>query len=524
MAETADNIFKEFREHSVAEFFKKNRQMLGYSGKIRSLTTIIHEYVTNGLDACEDANILPEIHVKIKQLGNDHYQVTVSDNGPGIPKTHVGKVFAQMLAGTKFHRFVQSRGQQGIGASGCTMYGQITTGKPTHITTSAKKGKVYECDIMFDVKNNRADVSHEVDYEGDLKGTLVVAEFKDVTFNWSEYGPGEYLRRTAVANPHARIVFIAPDKQKFIYERVVNILPKKPEPSKPHPRGLTVDDFLDYAHSSKERTIKTFMTKTFDRVSSAKAKEVEGLTSIDFNRKPDSITWKDAEEVVDAIKKVKFLAPSTKELKPIGEKQIEKSILNVLEPDFHQVLTRSPSVYRGGVPFIIEAGIAFGGKAGRRGNGDAKVEVMRFANRAPLLFDAGADVITKTVNNIDWRRYHLKNMDSLPISIIVNITSTYVPYTSAGKQAISDEEEIRKEVTLALQDVGRKIGEHLRREYRKGEKAAKRSTLLRYVPETAGAIATLSGADKKKLELKLLKMVEDKFKNSGKADEEEGDE
>jgi DNA topoisomerase-6 subunit B len=257
-------------------------------------------------------------------------------------------------------------------------------------------------------------------------------------------------------------------------------------------------------------------------MSSAKAKEVEGLTSIDFNRKPDSITWKDAEEIIDAIKKIKFLAPSTKELKPIGEKQIEKSILNVLEPDFYKVITRSPSVYRGGVPFIIEAGIAFGGKAGRGSSGGkTKVEIMRFANRAPLLFDAGADVITKVVNTIDWKRYHLKNLDSLPISIMVNITSTYVPYTSAGKQAISDEEDIRKEITLTLQDVGRKVGEHLRREYRKGEKAAKKSTLLRYVPETAAAIALLSGADKKTLELKLLDIIEKKYKLT-KNDNEEG--
>jgi DNA topoisomerase-6 subunit B len=523
MAETADNLFKEFKEHSVAEFFKKNRQMLGYSGKIRSLTTILHEYVTNGLDACEDASILPEIHCKIEQLGNDHYRVTVSDNGPGIPKTHVGRVYAQMLSGTKFHRFIQSRGQQGIGASGCTMYAQITSGRPVHVITSAKKGKVYECDVMFDVKHNQPEILKELEYDGDLQGTIVSAEFKDVTFNWSEYGPGEYLRRTAVANPHAKIVFEAPDKQKFTYNRVVNVLPQKAHPSQPHPKGLSVDDFLDYAHSSKERAIRTFMSKTFDRVSSDKAKELEGLTSIDFDRKPDSVTWKDAEEVIEAIKKVKFLAPSTKELKPIGEKQIEKSVLNVMEPKFHYVTTRAADVYRGGVPFIIEAGIAFGGKAGRpAANGEAaSVEVMRFANRAPLLFDAGADVITKVVSQIDWNRYNLKNMDQLPISIIVNMTSTYIPYTSAGKQAISDEEEIFKEVTLALQEVGRKVGEHLRREYKRGEKAEKKATLLKYVPETANAVATLSGEEKKKLELKMFAMIEKKYAANGNSAEEE---
>ena len=60
---SAETLSKEFKEHSVAEFFKKNRQMLGLYGKIRTLTTIIHEYVTNSLDACEEANILPDIEV-----------------------------------------------------------------------------------------------------------------------------------------------------------------------------------------------------------------------------------------------------------------------------------------------------------------------------------------------------------------------------------------------------------------------------------------------------------------------------
>jgi len=517
----ADTIFKEFREHSVAEFFKKNRQRLGYSGKIRSLTTIVHEYVTNGLDACEEAGILPSISVKIEQLGNEHYRVTVQDNGPGIPKTHVGKVFAQMLAGTKFHRFIQQRGQQGIGASGCTMYGQITTGKPTKVITSSQKGKIYECEVMFDVKRNRPLISNEVEYSGDMQGTKVVAEFKDVTFNWSDYSPAEYLRRTAVANPHAKIIFVAPDKQRFVYERAVHILPKKPKPSKPHPKGLTVDDLLDYAHHAKARTIKSFLTQMFDRMSGAKADELEKLTSIDFKRKPDSITWRDAEEIVDAIKKTKFLAPNTSNLYPIGEKQIEKAILNVLEPEFHSVRTRSPSVYRGGVPFIVEVGIAYGGKAGKGNGNGTKTEVMRFANRAPLLFDAGGDVITKVVNEIDWKRYGMRKLEDVPATIMVNVTSTYIPYTSAGKQAIADIDEIHKEVALALMEVGRSIGSYIRREARRGEKQAKRNTLLKYVPEVAGAIFKLTGDNKKELEMKLFEMIDKKYRAGEVEDEPE---
>jgi len=521
MVEKAETLFKELQEHSVAEFFKKNRQMLGYSGKIRSLTTIVHEYVTNSLDACEDAGILPELKVRVKQLGKDHYSVMVEDNGPGIPKKHLGNVFAKMLAGTKFHRFVQARGQQGIGATGCTMYAQITTGKPVKVITSTGNGKITTSEIMIDVKNNKPDIVDTKVEDGDMRGTRVTGEFKDVAYNRSEYSPIEYMRRTAVANPHARIVFIDPDKNRFVYERAVSVLPKKSNVAKPHPLGLEIDDLIDYAHRSKERTIKSFFVKTFDRMSSAKATELEEITSLDFKRTPGSISWRDAEEIVDAIKKTKFLTPNTANLVPMGEKQIEKAVLNVLQPEFHSVITRSASVYRGGVPFVVEAGIAFGGKAGRETDKGKKIEILRFANRAPLLFDAGGCAITKVINSIDWKRYELRGIDDLPVSIFVNITSTYIPYTSAGKQAISSEDAVIKELNLALMEVGRRIKGFVSRQRRDKEKKLKRSTLLKYIPETARAIGELTSKDPEQIGLKLLGLVNKKYDKHGNEKEVE---
>src|SRR5271157_6035555 len=101
----ADEILKEFKEHSISEFFRKNSQMLGYSGRVRSLTTIVHEYITNSLDASEEAGILPDVRIEIKELGEEgKYSIRVTDNGPGIPIKHVGKALATVLAGTKFHR------------------------------------------------------------------------------------------------------------------------------------------------------------------------------------------------------------------------------------------------------------------------------------------------------------------------------------------------------------------------------------------------------------------------------------
>ncbi|MCL5430175.1 MAG: ATP-binding protein, partial [Candidatus Marsarchaeota archaeon] len=196
----AEEIFKEFREHSIAEFFKKNRQMLGYSGMVRSLVTVVHEYVTNSFDACEEAGILPEVSVEISETGENKYKVKITDNGPGIPKKFVGKALGTILAGTKFHRYVQQRGQQGIGAAGCTLFAQITTGKPILVRSSIGKDKGYSCALSIDTMKNGPKIVDMVDLNEDFRGLSVIGEFADVKYENSDHGVYEYLKRTALAN------------------------------------------------------------------------------------------------------------------------------------------------------------------------------------------------------------------------------------------------------------------------------------------------------------------------------------
>ena len=175
---TAEQLAKEFKEHSVAEFFKKNRQMLGLTGKIRTLTTIVHEYVTNALDACEEAGILPDIDVTITELGNEHYEVTIRDNGPGLTQKTLGQALGQLLAGTKFHRMMQMRGQQGIGAAGCTMLSLITTGKPIQVISGTAKHKPFKAEMTIDPKKNEPKIIKIEEIQRDFKGLAIKAKFK----------------------------------------------------------------------------------------------------------------------------------------------------------------------------------------------------------------------------------------------------------------------------------------------------------------------------------------------------------
>ncbi|GAH88116.1 unnamed protein product, partial [marine sediment metagenome] len=133
---SAADMAKQQREISISEFFTKNRHLLGFDNPRRALLTTVKEAVDNSLDACEEAGILPDIQVRIDQTdAEDRFRVQVTDNGPGIVKEQIPRIFGKLLYGSKFHRLKMSRGQQGIGISAAGMYGHLTTGKPVAITS-----------------------------------------------------------------------------------------------------------------------------------------------------------------------------------------------------------------------------------------------------------------------------------------------------------------------------------------------------------------------------------------------------
>lgn len=398
--------------------------------------------------------------------------------------------------------------------SGVTLFSQVTTGKPLFIRTSTGNGKTYEAEVMIDITKNKADIISQEEYSKYWRGTEVGGELKGVKFSLRESGPFEYLRRTAIANPHAKITFVDPEGRKTVFERSSEKIPKTPQAIKPHPNGTGVDDLINMAKRTSARRISSFLTGSFSRVSSAKVKEIQDLVDFDLNKNPKRLTWQECEELAKAFEEVKFLAPPREGLITIDEERIRKSVLNILDPEFEVVLTRPPKTHSGGVSFQVEVAIAYGGQAGRvSGEGEGKkVEVMRFANRAPLLFDAGGCAITKAVNSVDWKRYGIKDFENSPVTFFINVVSTYIPYTSAGKQSIADDKAIVKELRIALMEVGRKFQLFHSRKRIALERERKKEILMKYSIELAAAIAVLTDAKKEELLADLNKLIEDKIK------------
>src|SRR3989339_1297555 len=177
----AYELAKKQRDISIAEFFEKNRHLLGFDNKRKALLTTIKEGVDNSLDACEEARILPEISVEIIDMQNDRFRIVVEDNGPGIVKKQIPKIFAKLLYGSKFDKLSQTRGQQGIGISAAVMYAQLTTGKPATIISKTGQGKkAHLFKLKINTQTNNPDVfeDSETDWEGKEKGTRIELELE----------------------------------------------------------------------------------------------------------------------------------------------------------------------------------------------------------------------------------------------------------------------------------------------------------------------------------------------------------
>jgi DNA topoisomerase-6 subunit B len=142
------------------------------------------------------------------------------------------------------------------------------------------------------------------------------------------------------------------------------------------------------------------------------------------------------------------------------------------------------------------------------------MNVLRFANRVPLQFQHAACAITQTILSNNWRSYGLSqsrgSLPSGPVTVMVHMASVWVPFTSESKEAIASYPEIQKEIRLALQAVGRKLGMYLRRRLRVAQEGQRRTIFLRYLGEVASAVATINGGNRDKIYEELLLIAKKK--------------
>ncbi len=507
----AEKIAKEQKAVSVAEFFEKNRHLLGFGSKRQAMLTVVKEAVDNSLDACEEMGELPTIKVEIKEVGAEKYKIAVQDNGPGIVKENIGKAFGKLLYGSKFHGNRQGRGQQGIGITSCVLYSQLTTGKHTKVISKIHSSKpAHYINLVVDTKNNEPLILEEGTVDSyTVRGTRIELEISGEFINKGKQSVEEYLKRTSIVNPHAKIIFVKPTEEKSLFERTSSKLPRTAKKIKPHPDGLELGILIKMLLNTNAKSVRSFLTTEFSSIGSKTAEEILKKCSIDNRVKPDKLSMDKAEELLKAMQTTPIHAPPLDCLSPIGEEALLKSMKSEIEAEFYTTITRKPTAYRG-MPFLVEVGLAYGGSLPI----EEKVNIMRFSNKVPLIYEDYACAITEAIKDVAWKRYGLDQPGGFPkgpLIILVHMASVWVPFTSEGKQAIASYPEIIKEMKLAIMEAARKMQLYISKKTRARLAKQKLDTFVKYSREVVTGISELADIEEKTVKNVMDKLLINKF-------------
>ncbi len=581
---TAEAMASRQRDISVSEFFTKNRHLLGFDNPQKALLTSVKEAVDNSLDACEEAGIVPTIKVAIEEVSEGRFKVSVEDNGPGIVKAQIPKIFAKLLYGSKFHRLKQSRGQQGIGISAAGMYGQLTTGRPIIITSKTGKGRpAHRMEVRIDARTNAPDVLKEdIDDSWESEhGTRVTIEMSGL-YRAGRASVQAYLEQTVVANPHLELTFTPPKGESLHFPRASEQLPPETQEIKPHPYGVELGMLIKSFQEAGERTVREVLMEDYSRVTKQVADDLCKKSQIDpttraarldgphiedihrviqisqatlpqtarlfkaFTKRDDRFTNAIQElgknftpALVDTLAKkahieptasvkkveisqlerfenalhalqVRILPPPATCVAPIGEELMVEGLKRRFKAEFFVSHTRPPSVYRGN-PFIVEVGCAFGGEL----PGDQSAEILRFANRVPLLYQPRACATTEAVTRVNWKSYGRDGVFNQrgaelpvgPLAVLVHLASVWVPFTNEAKEAIASYDEIVEEIRLALMECGRKLGAYVNAQQAEKWQRERKSLFEKYIEEIASAIADITKVQSEKVKVAFLEAL-----------------
>lgn len=484
---------------------------MGFSSGTKAVLTTLKEAVDNSLDACEDAGILPNISIEINKIGPgtmknmDTIQVKVIDNGPGIAPDDIIRVYGEYLASSKFGRGRCSRGQQGIGISAATTWGQLTSAKGVNvISKTLKMKKAISGTIEVDIKKNQGNFKNKETIQWDRPhGTSVEFFFDGRLQLQGEGGVLTYLKGTSLVNPHLELKYKINEDEEVFFERLSTEKIKIPEAVPPHPHTLKLGEFLAHAHLFGQSTVATFLKRGFSRISdnTIKLLEKSGMPKGIANRSLPKTSDSDLKKVYSAIQKTELLAPNTRSVLSIGEAALAKSIERLGEIDFFSVVSRKPRICDA-KPVVVEVAIAR--FVSNKGDNDDPVTVLRFANRVPLQFDKASCAIAKAIESVNWKAYGLQQPKrSLPLGpyiIAVSVVSPFIKFKNASKETIDSSDELVEELRLTLMQAGQRLSRYIKKEQRAADLERKLQHIEQFGPILIQCLGRITSAPKARLE------------------------
>ena len=512
---------QEITKSSTAEYFAKNLQQVGFSSPTKAVLTTLKEAVDNSLDACEQAEILPELFVEIKKIGTgsskntDLIKIIVEDNGPGIDADDLAKVFGEYLASSKFGRGQCSRGQQGIGISAATTWAQMTNAKGVQVISKTKAmRKAISAQVDVDIKSNTGTLRNKESIEWNKPhGTRVEFSIDGRIQLNGDGGLVTYMEGTILLNPHLTVTYKLAENDKVKTERVSNEVPEIPEATLPHPHTFKLGEFITHATLFGKISVSKFLKTGFSRVSDASIKDFikNGMPKNLVEKSIATLNQEEFKKVFSSVQNSELMAPSTKSVLTVGEDSLSKSIGRLGEVDFFAVVTRKPRIcdFK---PVVVE--VALARFKNRNQELDSPVQLLRFANRVPLQFDKSGCAITWAIESVNWKSYGIgQPKDSLPIGpyvFAVSVVSPFIKFKNASKETIDASDELVGEIRLALIQAGQKLSRHIKKENKEADLERKLAHIEQFGPILVEKLAQLVGASdarKKRAEEGLMKIL-----------------
>lgn len=419
------------------------------------------------------------------------FKVICKDNGRGMPHEDIPNMFGRVLSGTKYG-LKQTRGKFGLGAKMALIWSKMSTGLPIEIST-AMSGQNYTsfCRLDIDIHKNIPHIHlHE---KRENKDQWRGAEIQVIIEgNWTTYRSKilHYMRQMAVITPYSEFLFKyfsgAADKNMTVkFARRTDVMPPVPLETKHHPSAVDLLLIKRLISETSKTNLLQFLQHEFVNINKSYAERLIGEMGPDFSAKMSvkSLTSQQIVRIHQLFRQAKFDDPSGDCLSPAGEYNLRLGIIKELQPDMVATHAGSPQVFEGH-PFIVEAGISLGGKDVKHG-----LNIFRFANRIPLLFEQGADVITRTaLKRINWNSYKINQMQD-KIGVFVSIVSTKIPFKGTGKEYIGDDiTEISSAVKSSIQQCCNQLKSKIVKKLQARERQDRKRNLTRYIPDASRAV------------------------------------
>ncbi|KAI3432870.1 hypothetical protein D9Q98_010453 [Chlorella vulgaris] len=420
------------------------------------------------------------------------FQVTVRDNGMGMAHKDIPDMLGRVLSGTKYG-VKQTRGKFGLGAKMALIWSKMSTGLPIEVT-SARPGSATRSyfKLDLDIQRNQPNV-HEQKLLDNSDGWHGAELSVIIAGNWQYYRAKvlKYLQQIAVITPYAQFEFAfqAEDEKNSIrvtFARRTTTMPQPPKATKHHPSSVDLELIKRLAASTPCTSLISFLSKEFDCISRDLAEKIPLEMRCDPSTSPAELTSKQIVAMHDLLHQLRFHNPDGAHLSPAGEYNLRLGIMKELRPEMVATHQGAVGVHEGHA-FIVEAAISVGGRNIKPG-----LNIHRFSNRIPLLFEGGSDVITRTaIKRINWSQYKI-NQTSDKVGVFVSLVSTKIPFKGAGKEYIADDvEEIQLAVRTAIQQCCVQLKNKITKQQAARDQRQRKKNLTKYIPNVAAALFTV---------------------------------